>query len=92
MESACATSGITLGVCEADHMPNKGNVLINHGGLTEDENENLTVWIHKHKGIRIAKVTHKTPADKVFELIISYERPGVWLSFQVERIPSLYTL
>ena len=57
---------------EADHMPTKGNVLINYGGLSEDENEYLNVGIHKYNGIRIEKETRKTPAEEVFELIISY--------------------
>ena len=58
-------------------MPIKGNLLINYGGLSEDENEYLNVGIHKCSGTRIVKETRKEPAEEAFELIISFYRTGV---------------
>ena len=60
------------------------------GGLTKDENDNASLGNGRHNWIRIVEVTHDTPAEKVFELIIEDERPNGWLSFQAERLPSLY--
>ena len=58
-------------------MPIKGNLLINSGGLSEDENEYLNLGIRKCSGTRIEKETRKAPAEEVFELIISFYRRGV---------------
>ena len=77
-------------VGDADWMPNTGNVLINFGGLTYDENDNFGNGINRFNWIRIVEVTRTTPAEKVFELTIKDERPSGWLSFQAERLPSLY--
>jgi hypothetical protein len=77
-------------VGDADWMPDTGNVLINFGGLTYDENDQFGNGINRHNWIRIVEVTRTTPAEKVFELIINDERPHGWLSFQAERLPSLY--
>ena len=58
--------------------------------LTKDENDQPANGIGKHNWIRVVEVTRDSPAEKVFELIINDERPGGWLSFQAERLPSLY--
>ena len=58
-------------------MPIKGNLLINYGGLSEDENEYLNLGIHKCSGTRILKEARKAPAEEACELIISFYRTGV---------------
>ncbi|QXD23300.1 aryl-sulfate sulfotransferase [Opitutia bacterium ISCC 51] len=77
-------------VGDADWMPQTGNVLINFGGLTYDKNDNFGNGVNRFNWIRIVEVTRTTPAEKVFELKISDKRPAGWLSFQAERLPSLY--
>ena len=41
-------------------------------------------------GCGIVEVTHSTPAEKVFELIIDDEPPNRWRVYRAERLPGLY--
>ena len=66
-----------------------GNVLITYGGMSDDEDGN-TLGGNGHNWVRIVEVTHDSPAEEVFEVVIDDERPRGWLSFQAERIPTLY--
>jgi arylsulfate sulfotransferase len=77
-------------VGDADWMPTTGNVLITYGGMSQDDEGNVADGANDHHWIRIVEVTHDAPAEKVFELFIDDERPTGWLSFQAERLPSLY--
>jgi len=77
-------------VGDADWMPATGNVLITYGGMSKDAEGNVSNGPMDHHWIRIVEVTHDTPAQKVFEIFIDDERPTGWLSFQAERLPSLY--
>jgi len=75
---------------DADWMPHTGNVLINYGGLVSDAGGTQVVDGAGHNWVRIVEVTHETPAEKVFELVIDDERPAGWSVARVERLPSLY--
>ena len=75
---------------DADWMPRTGNVLINYGGLVSDAGGTQVVDGAGHNWVRIVEVTHETPAEKVFELVIDDERPAGWSVARVERLPSLY--
>ena len=71
---------------DADWMPRTGNVLITDGSRVT-EGPTPSRWA------RILEVTHTTPAEKVFELIIK-DRPGGppsgWRVYRSERLRSLY--
>ena len=75
---------------DADWMRQTGNVLINFGGLVSDAGGNPLVEGAGHNWVRVVEVTHDTPAEKVFELVIDDERPAGWSVYRVERLPSLY--
>ena len=77
-------------VGDADWMPATGNVLITYGGMSEDSAGNVSAGTNDHHLVRIVEVTHDAQAQKVFELFVEDERPTGWLSFQAERLPSLY--
>lgn len=75
---------------DADWMPQTGNVLINYGGLVSDPAGAAIADGAGHNWVRIVEVTHETPAEKVFELVIDDERPAGWSVSRAERLPSLY--
>ncbi len=77
-------------VGDADWMPETGNVLVTYGGLSTDADGNSISGGGGHDWVRIVEVTHDSPAEEVFELFVDDERPRGWLSFQAERLPSLY--
>ena len=80
-------------VGDADWMPETGNVLVTDGGRVTDEqgrpSDDLSTGL---RWARIVELTHTTPAEKVFELIIrDEENPEVgWIVYRAERLPSLY--
>jgi len=71
---------------DADWMPLTGNVLITDGSRVT-EGPTPSRWA------RILEVTHTTPAEKVFELIIRDapgRSPSGWRVYRSERLSSLY--
>ena len=80
-------------VGDADWMPETGNVLVTDGGRVTDEQGRPTDDLSGGlRWARIVEVTHTTPAEKVFELIIrDEEHPEVgWIVYRAERLQSLY--
>ena len=77
-------------VCEADTLPQTGNVLINVGGQVRKPDGSRgegpfdgQVWA------TIMEVTHTSPAERVWEIVI--DDPAVsWIVYRVERMPDLY--
>ena len=69
-------------ISDADWLPATGNVLVADGGRVREEDG--------HHWARIVEVTHTTPAEKVFEVVIDDEAPEGWAVFRAERLPSLY--
>ncbi len=76
-------------ISDADWMPETGNILIDFGGLVSNAAGNFTTG-RGHNWSRIVEVTHETPAETIFELIIDTERPDGWFAYRAERLPSLY--
>ncbi len=80
-------------VGDADPMPITGNVLVTDGGRVTDSEGRPTNDLQTGlRWARIVEVTHTTPPEKVFELIIRDEsNPEVgWIVYRAERLPSLY--
>ena len=77
-------------ISEADWMPETGNVLVLSGGrVTRVDGSVGFAPFEGHIWITLAEVTHTTPAEKVWEVII--DDPAVsWASYRIERVPSLY--
>jgi hypothetical protein len=74
---------------DADWLPVTGNVLITDGArVTEPEND--TDDSPDHQWARILEVTHTTPAETVFELVIDDDPPSGWRVYRAGRLPSLY--
>ena len=74
---------------DADWLPVTGNVLITDGArvtTSPDEADDTPDlgWA------RILEVTHETPADMVFELVLDDEPPAGWRVYRAERWPGLY--
>ena len=75
---------------DADWLPTTGNVLITHAGLTEDVAGTPDDTSDDIGWARIVEVTHTTPAEIVFDLVIK-EGPEVgWRVYRAERLASLY--
>ena len=69
-------------------MSNAG--LITHAGLTEDVAGTPDDTSDDINWARLIEVTHTTPAEIVFDLVIR-EGPEVgWRVYRAERLPSLY--
>jgi len=80
-------------LADADLMPITGNVLVSDGGrVTDSEGRSRNDLQTGLRWARIVEVTHTTPPEKVFELIIRDEStPEVgWVVYRAERLPSLY--
>ena len=76
---------------DADLMPLTGNVLVTDGGRI-DFDANISEERGGYRWARIVEVTHSTPPEKVFELIIKDETrpdPLGWAVFRSERLRSL---
>jgi len=77
-------------ISETDWLPVKGNVLITDGGHMRGKNGKPSGSIFGgHHWARILEVTHDSPADKVWEIIMDDPARG-WAVFRADRIPSLY--
>lgn len=66
-------------ISDADWLADTGNVLVTSGGESIDGRRRAQIF----------EVTHDTPAEKVFHLVIEEEDVG-WGVYRSERIPSLY--
>lgn len=78
-------------VGDADWLPMTGNVLITAGGIITDTSGVTTEAASGRRSARIMEVTHESPAQKVFELLVEAEWPaGGWHVYRAQRIPSLY--
>ena len=67
------------------------NVLITAGGLIADTSGVATAAAAGRRSARIMEVTHESPAEKVFELLVEADwDAGGWHVFRAQRIPSLY--
>ena len=78
-------------VSDADWLPVTENVLITAGGLIADTSGVATAAAAGRRSARIMEVTHESPAEKVFELLVEADwDAGGWHVFRAQRIPSLY--
>ena len=78
-------------ISDADWLPVTENVLITAGGLLTDTSGIATEAATARRSARIMEVTHASPAEKVFELIVESDWPaGGWHVYRAQRIPSLY--
>ena len=78
-------------ISDADWLPTTENVLITVGGMIKDDTGVATAASTGRRSARIVEVTHETPAEIVFELIVEDDWPaGGWHVYRAERIPSLY--
>jgi arylsulfate sulfotransferase len=82
-------------ISEADLLPRTGNVLVTDGGRIRDKEGNTSDDIRGgHHWARIAEVTHTSPPQKVFELVIDNpdkDNTLGWAVYRSERLASLYT-
>ncbi len=77
-------------ISEVDWLPVKENILITDGGRTRTKDGKASGNIFGgHHFARILEVTHESPAEKVFEIVIDDPATG-WAVYRSERIPSLY--
>jgi hypothetical protein len=80
-------------ISEADPLPNTGNVLVTDGGRVRDQKGNVSANVAgDHHWARIAEVTHTTPPEKVFELVIDSpdkDSPVGWAVYRSERLAGL---
>ncbi len=91
---------------DADWLPQTGNVLITDGArVTRSAGAGASAAPSAtgqppaqagskpppaHNWARIVEVTHTSPAEKVFELLLDDEPPEGWRVYRAERLPSLY--
>jgi hypothetical protein len=80
-------------ISEADLLPQTGNILVTDGGRVRDKQGNVSDDIQGgHHWARIAEVTHATPPEKVFEIVIDSpdkESPTGWAVYRSERLAGL---
>ncbi len=75
---------------ETDWLPVKEHVLVTDGGRVIQPNG--LPGVHPAQGrkwARVLEVTHTTPSEVVFEVVIDDPRCG-WTVYRSERLPSLY--
>ena len=74
---------------DADWLPVTGNVLVDDGARTRpvDDGSGDTM---DHNWARVFELTHTTPAEIVFEVIIDDEPPAGWRVYRAQRISGLY--
>lgn len=81
-------------LCDADWLPQTGNILITDGAHVTDENdEQVNSPPGAHQWARLVEVTHDEDPEVVWELFIDdrQTRPDIgWSVYRAERIPSLY--
>lgn len=74
----------------AEWMPETGNVLVADGGRVRGKDgTDAGSPIGGHHWSRIFEVTHDSPAEKVFEIVIDDPEAG-WAVYRSNRYPSLY--
>jgi len=76
-------------ISDADYLPATGNILITDGGRIRDEDGNDASGFSGHRWARLLEVTHTTPAEIVFELVID-DDSGLWHVYRAQRLSSLY--
>ena len=76
-------------VGDADWMPETGNVLIDFGGTSYIGGQSTSSLGLGDVVARVVEVDHKTPAEKVFDLMVFNPADRVSV-YRAERIPSLY--
>jgi hypothetical protein len=80
-------------ISEADLLPQTGNVLVTDGGRVRDKEGNVSDDIQgSHHWARIAEVTHASPPQKVFEIVVDApgkEDPTGWAVYRSERLATL---
>ena len=75
---------------ETDWLPRTGNVLITDGGrVRQPDGKPGFHPAQGRKWARILEVTHTTPSDVVFEVVIDDPAQG-WTVYRSERLASLY--
>ncbi len=75
---------------ETDWLPETENILITDGArIRRPDGTPGGHPMQGHKWARVLEVTHTTPAEKVFEVILDDLTWG-WTIYRSERIPSLY--
>ena len=74
---------------DADWLPVTGNLLVDDGARSRpvDDGSGDTT---DHNWARIFELTHTTPAEMVFEVIIDDTPPAGWRVYRAQRIPGLY--
>ena len=74
---------------DADWLPVTGNLLVDDGARNRpvDDGSGDTT---DHNLARIFELTHTTPAEMVFEVIIDDAPPAGWRVYRAQRIPGLY--
>ncbi len=71
---------------DANYLPTTGNILITHGNIFEKKQE-------KKLSAQIVEVTHTTPAEEVFNVVVfdeTSDSSSGWRVYRSERISSLY--
>ena len=81
-------------ICEADPLPETGNVLITDGGRIRDEvGQQSGEIVGGQHWARVVEVTGSAQSEKVFEIIVD-SAPGAedigWAVYRSERLTSLY--
>jgi arylsulfate sulfotransferase len=77
-------------ISDADWLHATENVLITAGGVVTDA-DGIAVEPTGRRSARIIEVTHETPSEKVFELVVDAEWDnGGWHVYRAERLSSLY--
>jgi hypothetical protein len=81
-------------ISEADLLPQTGNVLVTDGGRIRDKEGNQSDDFQRgHHWARIVEVTHTTPPEKVFEIVVDAsdkENSIGWSVYRSERLASLH--
>lgn len=78
-------------ISDADAQPQTGNVLIDFGGNSHYANHTTASLGWGTIAVRVVEVTHETPAQKVFDVLmyLPLETSNLF-AYRAERIPSLY--
>ena len=73
---------------DADWLPTTGNILVDDGARTRSV-ENGDGETTDHNWARIFELTHTTPAEVVFEVVVDSEPPTGWRVYRAQRISEL---
>jgi len=77
-------------VSDADWLPETDNILLANGGHIRLPDGSPGVWdFGNHQWASFVEVTHSSPAEKVWEVVIDDPARG-WQAFRAERLPNLY--